>query len=700
MSTALARCGRAAGLLVVAPPHRWCVPHPRPSSLFQAGRIEYALGLAVPFVLANATQTITSYFRGVEIVPLILYPIQFHYAAHTIGGVEIGQQTLRFTGIRNILVALESGPVMVTTALLIIDLDNNNDPGRGVASVLLQMGDAMLLFMLFCALVNILCVLVGDLKPKKLRVSRLKPVDTLGVTLKERSTVLVVSASEVLGSVFLYALLMTEVGAGSAMNYLLAAYGLHIFSWRWWTKRINQRGVVFMFALVFSIPNMFGVIFTAGARRACMLPGLGVACAAVDRNLPYATVSGPTTGDAETSYVYQFRKPLTQEETEFLHSGVWLPDYLGLHAVRMVITVALMALPLGSIFSEALGISSPADTDSHTWRNIAAMIVFVCLLVQNVAIALHFDLKRRGVLAWGRAAQSRLHHRARMDERKARHKARFGEKLGSSTDSDDSPGERRRRAKERKRRHDKWFRKQPKSYQKWVLFWSAVSDFLTCGRFRRAVGDCWFGIKHRRKQRRKARAAAAARSSRSVKATGDSGTARRRCACCLRRKSGADDVDVEVTTVSTAPAPPVLRRRCCCCCRSRPPRERAADGCTVGSIGTEAIGVGGPGSVESKEHPEGHRSGSGTLEVVVQPRGKRRKGSRNSRTSKGSVGSLRSGKVAPSPGSRRTGSHRATRNGHATPTASTPGSQRSTASKSGKRKAGKGSDSPQAGRRD
>ena len=237
-----------------------------------------------------ATRLSPRYFRGVEIVPLILYPAQVHYVAHTIGGVEIGQQTLRFTGIRNILVALQSGPVMVVMALLVIDLDNNHDPGRGTAGVLLQMGDAMLLFTLFCAWVNILCVLVGDLKPKKLRVSRLKPVDTFGVTLKERSTVLLVSASEVLGSVFLYALLMTEVGGGSAMNYLLVAYGLHLLSWRWWTKRINQRCVVFLFALVFSIPNMFGVIFTAGTCAAeCAVLGAldsaGVTGAPPVRNL-------------------------------------------------------------------------------------------------------------------------------------------------------------------------------------------------------------------------------------------------------------------------------------------------------------------------------------------------------------------------------------------------------------------------------
>ena len=180
------------------------------------------------------------------------------------GGLEIGQQTLRFSGIRYIQGALQSGPILLVMSVLMLDLDNNPDPGRAENKLLGQLGGPLLVLTYTFAAINVLIILAADLKPKKTRVSRLKPVDTCGVSIKERSTVLVVSACEVVSSTFLFALLIHVQGAQHAALYMLAFYALLVFGWRWWTRRIKDRKGVFLFALVFSIPNMLGSFFTAG----------------------------------------------------------------------------------------------------------------------------------------------------------------------------------------------------------------------------------------------------------------------------------------------------------------------------------------------------------------------------------------------------------------------------------------------------
>lgn len=200
-----------------------------------------------------------------EIVPLILYPTQLHYVAHTIGGLEIGQQTLRFTGIRNILVSLQSAPVSIILWLLLLDIDINGEPGRGEVGIYNQIGEAMLLFTLALCVANLTMVLVGDMKPKKTRSSRLKPVDTFLVSVKERSTVFVYTVSELLSSTAFLALVIHVKGA---IGYGIVGgfYALLVLSWRWWAKRMKNREMVVMFALLFSIPNLLGTMFTAGKK--------------------------------------------------------------------------------------------------------------------------------------------------------------------------------------------------------------------------------------------------------------------------------------------------------------------------------------------------------------------------------------------------------------------------------------------------
>ena len=401
------------------------------------------------------------------------------------GGLEIGQQTLRFSGIRYIQGALQSGPILLVMSVLMLDLDNNPDPGRAENKLLGQLGGPLLVLTYTFAAINVLIILAADLKPKKTRVSRLKPVDTCGVSIKERSTVLVVSACEIVSSTFLFALLIHVQGAQHAALYMLAFYALLVFGWRWWTRRIKDRKGVFLFALVFSIPNMLGSFFTAGM----------CACAHAQRMRSH--VLGAS-GDAETSFIYQFRGPLRMTETEFLRSGVWMPDFLALHVLRMGGMVALILLSLRTTFSEALMPSAASDGGALAWQNAFAISVVACLCALNAVIALHFELKRRGVLAWGRAAQSRMLHRARMDEKKRRHRERFDAKLGSSSEEDADPEERARRARVKRRALLRRLRSKPCIVRCPILCLyratDVLSDCLACG--------CCIRARERQRKRR------------------------------------------------------------------------------------------------------------------------------------------------------------------------------------------------------
>jgi len=272
-----------------------------------------------------------------------------------------------------------------------------------------------------------------------------------------------------------------------------------------------------------------------------------------------------------------------------MRSGVWMPDFFGLHGLRMAFMLTVICIPLRDTFAAAVG----GTGSDAPWASALALLVISCLCIQNATVALHFFLRRKGFLVWGRPAQSRLRHRHRMDDRKAEHKRRFGEKLGSSSDSDDSEGELERRKRARQRLARRSFRKKPMAYRMCVLCIRGCTDCVTCAWVRhwwaRQIKKWKRWQRQRDKRKRKARQEATKKRKKKGKkqkkddsddddevqvhvvtvSPADEGSpsskkGRFNCGCCRRRRAPAH---VSNSNSSPSPRGDGGRGRWCCCCR-------------------------------------------------------------------------------------------------------------------------------------
>lgn len=420
-------------------------------------RFGVMFALIGPVLLSTALQMIGSYLRGVEVVPLILYPGQVHYFLHALGGIEVGQQTLRFTGVRNTMVLCQSGPMMAILAALLLDADNEK-PGGGEVRFMRELGEAAIYCAWLLASVNTCGMIIADRKPKKTRVSRTVPIDTFKASMRERFTVMMYTVSELMVSALTMALIAHLYGAAVLFQLLFVMYIALVFGWRWWARKMKDRKTMFVFACLVSVPNLFGVFFTAG--------------------------------DAEASFIYSFVKPLAETDKEFIRMGVWRPDFLALHCQRMVGVLATIIIGLTGTFTATFS-PHPDNPDVNGSgkgnRDLFVKLIVAFLVIQNCTIGIHYLLQRLNVLAWGRFASSRTRHRQRMAERKKAHKKRFGERLGySSSDSDDTPADKARRARRRARERRKAFEAKPewykKTYRRLQLAWKITKMVVTCCR--------------------------------------------------------------------------------------------------------------------------------------------------------------------------------------------------------------------------
>lgn len=212
------------------------------------------------------------------------YPLQLHYMAHTMSAIENKRQSADLTGVRVIFAGLQAIPCGVVLYALLPTLQTHVFVESAIRSQLeatLPDYDIVLLpdlpwlvrvgyglAIISCALtaLALALVIVGHLTVRKRRPAPTVPLDTCRISLANRLVP------------FLYTL--CEVGAaqmqwGAAFNgpspiigavALGAGVAALASTWRWWTSKVpgGEQCETAIMALLFSWPNLFGVLFTAG----------------------------------------------------------------------------------------------------------------------------------------------------------------------------------------------------------------------------------------------------------------------------------------------------------------------------------------------------------------------------------------------------------------------------------------------------